>query len=50
MPVQEAAAVLTAMAMRSDEDAVRKAGFDGYLTKPLEVQRLEAELTRLLPS
>ncbi|PZR13613.1 MAG: hypothetical protein DI536_12765 [Archangium gephyra] len=41
---------LTAMAMRRDEEAVHAAGFDGYLTKPLEVSRLDAELSRLLAS
>ncbi|MGV3619724.1 MAG: response regulator [Archangium sp.] len=41
---------LTAMAMRRDEEAVHAAGFDGYLTKPLEVSRLDAELARLIPA
>ncbi|PZR18722.1 MAG: hypothetical protein DI536_02260 [Archangium gephyra] len=41
---------LTAMAMRRDEEAVHAAGFDGYLTKPLEASRLDAELARLVTS
>ncbi|MCC6997787.1 MAG: response regulator [Deltaproteobacteria bacterium] len=40
---------LTAMAMRRDEERVQQAGFDGYLTKPID-QRLFAEtLSRLAP-
>ncbi len=39
---------LTANAMPNDVARARAAGFDGFLTKPLEVGRLLAELQRLL--
>jgi signal transduction histidine kinase/DNA-binding response OmpR family regulator len=38
----------TALAMRGDEERARDAGFDGYLTKPLEMQALDATLRRFL--
>ena len=38
----------TALAMRGDEERARKAGFDGYLSKPLEKGALDATLARFL--
>jgi len=38
----------TALAMRGDEERARKAGFDGYLTKPLEPHALDAALEKFL--
>ena len=38
----------TALAMRGDEERARKAGFDGYLTKPLETRALDAALEKFL--
>src|SRR5581483_2211114 len=39
---------VTAMAMRSDEERVREAGFDGYMTKPLERVALEQAVAAML--
>lgn len=39
---------LTAMAMKADQEAVLKAGFDGYLTKPIDAQRLDATVRTFL--
>ncbi|ARN18982.1 ATP-binding protein [Piscinibacter gummiphilus] len=41
---------LSANAMLSDVDRARAAGFDVYLTKPLDVVRLFAEMDRLAPA
>ena len=38
----------TALAMIGDEERARSAGFDGYLTKPLEMRALDAALDRFL--
>jgi signal transduction histidine kinase/DNA-binding response OmpR family regulator len=38
----------TALAMRGDEERARKAGFDGYLSKPLEKSALDATLARFI--
>ncbi|MGZ6142599.1 MAG: response regulator [Myxococcales bacterium] len=38
----------TALAMRGDEERARSAGFDGYLTKPLETRALDATLEKFL--
>ena len=38
----------TALAMRGDEERARNAGFDGYLTKPLESGALDATLEKFL--
>jgi CheY-like chemotaxis protein len=35
---------LTAFAMRADEERVRRAGFDGYLTKPISVRALPEQV------
>ena len=40
---------LTALAMRSDERRVREAGFDGYLTKPIDRAALEEAAEAFLP-
>ncbi len=40
---------LTAMAMRRDEERVQQAGFDGYLTKPIDQRRFADTLSRLAP-
>jgi CheY-like chemotaxis protein len=39
---------LTAYALKGDEERFLAAGFDGYVTKPLEVKKLVAEMTRVL--
>jgi len=38
---------LTANAMRGDQERCEAAGMDGYLTKPLETDRLRSLLTKL---
>jgi signal transduction histidine kinase/DNA-binding response OmpR family regulator len=40
---------LTALAMRGDEQRAYAAGFDAYLTKPIDRQALDATLARLRP-
>jgi CheY-like chemotaxis protein len=40
---------VTAMAMRGDEADLMKAGFDGYLSKPVEFNDLKILLQRYLP-
>lgn len=40
----------TAHAMKGDELAMRAAGCDGYVAKPIDVGRLAATLTALLPA
>ena len=39
---------LTAFAMRGDEQKFLAAGFDGYVSKPLELQKLVGEMQRVL--
>lgn len=39
---------ITAYAMRGDREKALEAGFDGYVTKPIEQQRVLAEMARLL--
>jgi CheY-like chemotaxis protein len=39
---------VTAYAMRGDREKILKSGFDGYLSKPLTLSSLIAELDRLL--
>ena len=39
---------LTAHAMRGDEDRARKAGCDGYLSKPISPKRVVEEVKRVL--
>jgi len=38
---------LTAHAMKGDEDRCREAGMDGYLAKPIEVERFNALVSNL---
>ena len=40
---------LTAHAMKGDEDACRDAGMDGYLSKPIDPQRLREALDAVAP-
>lgn len=39
---------VTASAMKSDADACREAGMDGYLAKPYDPRQLDAEIDRLM--
>jgi CheY-like chemotaxis protein len=39
---------LTAFAMQSDRERAMNAGFDGYITKPVEIATLRRELQRFL--
>jgi CheY-like chemotaxis protein len=39
---------LTALAMSGDEQRARAAGIDGYLTKPIDQEQLDALLARFL--
>ena len=39
---------LTAYALKGDEDKYLAAGFDAYVSKPLELKKLIAEMTRIL--
>ena len=41
---------LTAHAMPADRERARAAGFDGYITKPIDVRALPAEVARYLSS
>ncbi len=41
---------LTALAMRGDDDRVRRAGFDGYLTKPIDRRALEHTVAKFCAS
>lgn len=40
---------LTAHAMPGDRERALAAGFDGYITKPIDVRRFPAEVARYLP-
>jgi CheY-like chemotaxis protein len=40
---------LTAQAMRGDDTEAVKAGFDGYITKPIDTRRFVDDVTRYLP-
>lgn len=40
---------LTALAMKDEEEKIRQAGCDGYLTKPLDIQQLLKEVAKYLP-
>ena len=42
------AIALTAYALKGDEEKFLAAGFDGYVTKPLEVKKLVVEMQRVL--
>ena len=39
---------VTALAMRGDEARAREAGFDAYVTKPVDRHELEQTIERLL--
>jgi two-component system cell cycle response regulator DivK len=39
---------MTAQAMRGDEEAARAAGFDAYVTKPIDTRAFPAMVARLL--
>jgi len=39
---------LTAFAMQSDRDKALDAGFDGYITKPIEIASLRQEIRKFL--
>jgi CheY-like chemotaxis protein len=39
---------LTAYAMQGDRDRVLESGFDGYLTKPVDIAKLNEEIRKLL--
>jgi CheY-like chemotaxis protein len=39
---------LTAYAMQGDREKALQSGFDGYLTKPIDIQRLTEELQNFL--
>jgi CheY-like chemotaxis protein len=41
---------ITAYALKGDEEKYRAEGFDGYVSKPLEVRKLVAEMKRVLES
>lgn len=41
-------AALTAQAMTGDEERAREAGFDGYITKPIDTRTLSQTVARLL--
>jgi two-component system cell cycle response regulator DivK len=41
---------MTAQAMRGDEEAARTAGFDAYVTKPIDTRALPHTVARLLAS
>ena len=38
---------LTAHALRGDREQFLSSGFDGYISKPVEIQQLAAELERV---
>jgi CheY-like chemotaxis protein len=40
---------VTALAMSGDRERVAKAGFDGYITKPIEPQTFVSQLQAFLP-
>jgi len=41
---------LTAFSMRGDEDRVLTAGFDGYLSKPIDPEKFIAQIEAFLPA
>jgi CheY-like chemotaxis protein len=40
--------VLTAFAMKGDEDKAREAGCDGYITKPIDSRKLPGQVSEIL--
>ena len=40
---------VTAFAMKADRDRVGRAGFDGYLAKPISIRDLPSQVTQFLP-
>lgn len=49
LPVDTRVIMMTANAVTGAKDFYMEAGFDGYLTKPIEVDKLEATLRAMLP-
>ena len=41
---------LTAHAMRGDRERALEAGFDGYITKPIDIRSFPLEVERAIPS
>ncbi len=40
---------VTAYAMKGDEEKIREAGFDGYITKPVDIKEFLTTIAKYLP-